>query len=78
MTGKRGKWRIRIKKMKPEPITLTKRNAWGEKEKKTVWGTLLLSFICITWYCNSRNQPNEDNDDDDIPTRDPDLEQIQV
>ena len=72
-----GKFGVRIRKMKPEPITV-KRLAWGKSEKKeeTVLDTVFLSLICIKIFRTSRKN-YVDNDEDDIPTAS-DPEQIQV
>ena len=80
--GHRGKFRMRIRKMKPESITRTrtvKRLAWGKSEKKeeTVLGTLLVSLICFQIFCiNRKNNYEESDDDESVPTTDP--EQVQV
>ena len=69
--GRQKKFGMRIRKMKPEPMTITrtKRRAWGkvEKEQETVLGTLLFSLICIQCSCINRRANLED---DDIPTTD--------
>ena len=72
----RGKFRMRIRKMKPEPITVRTRQAWGKSEKKeeTVLGTIFVSLFCFKILRVSRR--NEDDDEDDIPTTD--LQQVQV
>ena len=72
----RGKFRVRIRKMKPELITIGSRQAWGKSEKKeeTVLGTIFVSLFCFKILRVS--QRNEDDDEDDIPTAD--LEQVQV
>ena len=71
--GKKSRRMIRIRKMKPEPVTVTSRRAWlwGEKEEKTVMGTLLLSCLCFQWFCCI--DPNRPVDEE---VSDP--EQIQV
>ena len=70
----RGKFRVRIRKMKPEPITIRRQQAWGKSEKKeeTVLGTIFVSLFCFKILRVSRRNEG----DDDIPTTD--LEQVQV
>ena len=72
-----GKFRVRIRKMRPEPITIRSwRQAWGKSEIKeeTVFGTIFVSLFCFKILRVCRR--NEDDDEDIIPTTDP--EQVQV
>ena len=66
--GRSGKFGVRIRKMKPEPITVKRRRrqAWGKYEKKeeTVMGTLLVSLICFKIFCISRKNHYVESDDD--------------
>ena len=63
--------------MRPEPITIrSQRQAWGKSEIKeeTVFGTVFVSLFCFKILRVCRR--NEDDDEDIIPTTDP--EQVQV
>ena len=79
MGHRSGKFGVRIRKMKPQPITVKRRQAWGKSEKKeeTVLGTLLVSLICFQIFCISRkNRYAESDDDENATTTNP--EHIQV
>ena len=71
----RGKFRVRIRKMRPEPITIRRREAWGKPDKEeTVFGTIFVSLFCFKILRVSRR--NKDSDEHGVPTTDP--EQVQV
>ena len=67
---------MRIRKMRPEPITVRRRQAWGnsEKSEETVLGTIFVSLFCFKILRVSRR--NGSVDEDDTPSTDP--EQVQV
>ena len=62
--AKKGRRRFRIRKMKPEPITVTRRQAWlwGEKKERDVMGTLLFSCFCFQWFCCIRPRSSADEE----------------
>ena len=60
--------------MKPEIITVTKRNGQGEKEKKRVWARSIIDCIFFSCYCIDSSSVDEE--DGYVPARVP--EQIQV
>ena len=70
MGRRSGKFGVRIRKMKPEPITIKRRQAWGKSEKKeeTVLGTLLVSLICFQIFCISRKNRYAESDVDENVT----------
>ena len=53
----RGRFRIRTRKIKPELMTVTKRNAQGDKEKKKVWGKSFIDCIFFSPYWIDRSRP---------------------